>query len=137
MLLVQMNGRSLSRGYRRQLQRLEELERILRYLIEEIETIAGVRLVELAADLDRASDAAATAAAAAVTAAVTADPADVEAAGGLGGPVAAVPTTTKPQVYVLDKVEDMLNKVYGQFLRFAQNNKELQREKIAAVNPKL
>ena len=139
-----MNGHSLSRGYRRHLQRLEELERMLRYLIDEIEAIAEVSLPQLAADADRAADAAAAAAAAAVSAAANASAdTDIEASGS-GGPAAAAAAgaagaaaaAAKPQTYMLDKVEEMLNKVYGQFLRFAQNNKDLQREKAAAVNLK-
>ncbi|OEH73854.1 vacuolar proton-translocating ATPase [Cyclospora cayetanensis] len=95
-----MNGNSLSRAYRRQLQRLEELERMLRYLVQQIESIAEVH---------------------------------VEATGGVASVAPDAAVATKPQVYMLDRVEDMLNKVYGQFLRFAQNNKDLQREKSAAV----
>ncbi|XP_026194547.1 V-type proton ATPase subunit a1 [Cyclospora cayetanensis] len=125
-----MNGNSLSRAYRRQLQRLEELERMLRYLVQQIESIAEVRLCDLATDLDRAADAAAAAVVAA--AAASADAPDVEATGGVASVAPDAAVATKPQVYMLDRVEDMLNKVYGQFLRFAQNNKDLQREKSAA-----
>lgn len=96
---------------------------MIRYLEGEVQRIAQVDFAALAASLDEEADALAAAAAASVAAS------DLE-----GGSSLSASSASSPPVYQIDKVEQTLQKVYGQFLRFSSNDHQLQQQKLASVS---
>lgn len=91
---VDMNAGSMQRNFRRHVQRLDEMDRVLRFLTEEINRVPSAEITK--GDVDaflRIED--------------------------LG--------------YQLDRVEEALQKLHSQFLKFRENNDDLLRQKNEAL----
>lgn len=120
---VDMQANALVRPYNNYIQRIEEMERIIRFLQEEIRCLEG--------GPGAARAAAAAAAGAGGGAAAT-------AARHEGSLVVVAPEGEKSFLdnghgYVLDKVEEALSRLYGQFVLFKGNNTNMQQEKNSAL----
>ncbi|KFH05100.1 putative vacuolar proton translocating ATPase subunit [Toxoplasma gondii MAS] len=173
---VDMNAQSLCRQYKRYVQRLEEMERILRFLFAEIEKHTSTKL-EDRLDLDATSDGSLSdgefesedsleflrrsLSLSGAREARRAHPFEAELEEGSrwsrrnfagnrvpsqerregradspffdsarAGPGAGV---SGASAFQLDKVEEALNKLYTQFVRFSQNNEDLLRQRNAAI----
>lgn len=94
--LIDMNSHTMKRQYRKYIQRIDEMERILRFLFDEINRLPGAHVtrnkVENFLEFDHN--------------------------------------------YQLDRVEETLNKLYVQFVRFRDNNADLVEQRNAAVEEK-
>ncbi|CBZ51202.1 putative vacuolar proton-translocating ATPase subunit [Neospora caninum Liverpool] len=171
---VDMNAQSLSRQYKRYVQRLEEMERILRFLFSEIEKHTSTKLedrldldacdsddslsdcdIDFAAPSRPALRPSPTLSGARETR--LGDRALAEAALEEGGHWRTFSRRDRSQsrerserregelrhfacrgtgggsAFQLDKVEEALNKLYTQFVRFSQNNEDLLRQRNAAI----
>eukprot|EP00922_Rhytidocystis_sp_ex-Travisia-forbesii_P043348 GHVS01064672.1.p1 GENE.GHVS01064672.1~~GHVS01064672.1.p1 ORF type:complete len:837 (+),score=111.29 GHVS01064672.1:172-2682(+) len=93
---VDMNEHSMRRQYRKYIQRIDETDRILRFLFEEIAKLPGGNLTKNKVDNFLQFD----------------------------------------SCYQLDRVEETLNKLYVQFVRFRDNNADLVEQKNTAVEEK-
>eukprot|EP00922_Rhytidocystis_sp_ex-Travisia-forbesii_P060836 GHVS01090244.1.p1 GENE.GHVS01090244.1~~GHVS01090244.1.p1 ORF type:complete len:839 (+),score=131.33 GHVS01090244.1:129-2645(+) len=93
---VDMNEYSMRRQYRKYIQRIDETERILRFLFDEISKLPGAQVCKNKVDNFLESD----------------------------------------TCYQLDRVEETLNKLYVQFVRFRDNNGDLLEQKNTAVEEK-
>lgn len=93
---VDMNEKTMKRQYKKYIQRIDDMERILRFLEENINKLPNVKIkkskIENFLDHDN--------------------------------------------IYELDQVEESLNRLYVQFVRFCKNNKELVDEKNNAIEEK-
>ncbi|OEH80411.1 vacuolar proton-translocating ATPase [Cyclospora cayetanensis] len=103
---VDMQANALVRPYNNYIQRIEEMERIIRFLHEEI------RCLELATAATRGGDTA---------------PLVVKA------PKGGQSFLENGKGYILDRVEEALSRLYAQFVLFKGNNTNLQNEKNAAL----
>lgn len=102
---VDMQANALNRPYNTYIQRIDEMERIIRFLLEEIH---GLELAAAGADGE-----------------VT--PLVMRAAEGEKS------FLENGKGYILDKVEEALTRLYAQFVRFKSNNMNLTDEKNAAL----
>eukprot|EP00921_Rhytidocystis_pertsovi_P003055 GHVQ01005085.1.p1 GENE.GHVQ01005085.1~~GHVQ01005085.1.p1 ORF type:complete len:840 (+),score=106.77 GHVQ01005085.1:508-3027(+) len=93
---VDMNEYSMKRQYRKYIQRIDEMERILRFLFEEIDKLPGAHVHKNKIDNFLDND----------------------------------------KEYQLDRVEETLNKLYVQFVRFRDNNADLLEQKNSAIEEK-
>lgn len=93
---VDMNEKTMKRQYKKYIQRIDDMERILRFLEDNINKLPNVKIkkskIENFLDHDN--------------------------------------------IYELDQVEESLNRLYVQFVRFCKNNKELVDEKNNAIEEK-
>ncbi|KAL8425148.1 hypothetical protein Efla_006109 [Eimeria flavescens] len=103
---VDMQAHALVRPYNNYIQRIEEMERIIRFLHEEI------RCLEVAATTSRQGEHL---------------PLVVRAPGGEQS------FLDNGKGYILDRVEEALSRLYAQFVLFKGNNTNLQNEKNAAL----
>eukprot|EP00920_Eleutheroschizon_duboscqi_P031262 GHVT01075557.1.p1 GENE.GHVT01075557.1~~GHVT01075557.1.p1 ORF type:complete len:1038 (-),score=213.86 GHVT01075557.1:937-4050(-) len=108
---LDMNGRTLFRPYRRQIQRLDEMERILRFLELEISKLPRATIVR-----------------GPQSAVVFIDGRRGSSSGGVAA--------TSPASYTLDAVEVQLRRLYDQFVQFKTNNAELVEQRNKAIEMK-
>merc|ERR1719414_647127 len=93
MQVTDMNASTGHRQYKKYIQRLDEMERILRFLFEEINKLPGATITKNQVDNFLQYD----------------------------------------NVYQMDRVEESLQKLYQQFVKFRDNNADLQEQKLAAI----
>lgn len=100
MHFLDMNAHSLTRQFNTYIQRIDEMERIIRFLEEEVNRLqdAGAKIVT--------------------------------------GPEGAQNFLDHDKNYQLDKVEEALNRLHAQFVRFKSNNADLMQQKNAALEEK-
>lgn len=97
---VDMNAHSLTRQFNTYIQRIDEMERIIRFLEDEVNRLqdAGAKIII--------------------------------------GPEGAQNFLDNDKSYQLDKVEEALNRLHAQFVRFKSNNADLIQQKNAALEEK-
>ncbi|KFH17306.1 putative vacuolar proton translocating ATPase subunit A [Toxoplasma gondii MAS] len=97
---LDMNAHSLTRQFNTYIQRIDEMERIIRFLEEEVNRLqdAGAKIIV--------------------------------------GPEGAQNFLDNDKSYQLDKVEEALNRLHAQFVRFKSNNADLIQQKNAALEEK-
>lgn len=93
---VDMNEKTMKRQYKKYIQRIDDMERILRFLEDNINRLPNVKIKKSKIENFLEHD----------------------------------------NIYELDQVEESLNRLYVQFVRFCNNNKELQDEKNNAIEEK-
>ncbi|KJP85204.1 hypothetical protein AK88_05163 [Plasmodium fragile] len=93
---IDMNEKTMKRQYKKYIQRIDDMERILRFLEENIKKLPNVKIKKSKIDSFLEHD----------------------------------------NVYELDQVEESLNRLYVQFVRFCNNNKDLVDERNNAVEEK-
>merc|ERR1719160_1113779 len=92
MLFEDMNSSDMRRPYKKHVQRLDEMERILRFLFDELTKIPNCEVLKNQVDT----------------------------------------FLEKDHEYKLDSVEAELKKLYGQFMKFKENNADLHEQKNSA-----
>ncbi|CRG93389.1 vacuolar proton translocating ATPase subunit A, putative [Plasmodium gallinaceum] len=93
---VDMNEKTMKRQYKKYIQRIDDMERILRFLEENINKLPNVKIKKSKIDNFLEHD----------------------------------------NIYELDQVEESLNRLYVQFVRFCNNNKDLVDERNNAIEEK-
>eukprot|EP00366_Plasmodium_knowlesi_P000114 XP_002257611.1 vacuolar proton-translocating ATPase subunit a,putative [Plasmodium knowlesi strain H] len=93
---IDMNEKTMKRQYKKYIQRIDDMERILRFLEENIRKLPNVKIKKSKIDSFLEHD----------------------------------------NVYELDQVEESLNRLHVQFVRFCNNNKELVDERNNAIEEK-
>ncbi|SCO64989.1 vacuolar proton translocating ATPase subunit A, putative [Plasmodium vivax] len=93
---IDMNEKTMKRQYKKYIQRIDDMERILRFLEENIKKLPNVKIKKSKIDSFLEHD----------------------------------------NVYELDQVEESLNRLHVQFVRFCNNNKDLVDERNNAVEEK-
>jgi len=88
-----MNSHTANRQYKKYIQRIDEMERILRFLFEEINKLPGAVIVKNKVENFLQFD----------------------------------------NAYQLDRVEESLKRLYDQFVKFRDNNLEMQDQKLSAI----
>ncbi|GAW78968.1 vacuolar proton translocating ATPase subunit A [Plasmodium gonderi] len=93
---IDMNEKTMKRQYKKYIQRIDDMERILRFLEENIKKLPNVKIKKSKIDSFLEHD----------------------------------------NVYELDQVEESLNRLHVQFVRFCNNNKDLVNERNNAIEEK-
>lgn len=93
---IDMNEKTMKRQYKKYIQRIDDMERILRFLEENIKKLPNVKIKKSKIDSFLEHD----------------------------------------NVYELDQVEESLNRLHVQFVRFCNNNKDLVDERNNAIEEK-
>ncbi|KAI4841267.1 V-type proton ATPase subunit a [Plasmodium brasilianum] len=93
---IDMNEKTMKRQYKKYIQRIDDMERILRFLEENINKLPNVKIKK--SKIDNFLD--------------------------------------HDNIYELDQVEESLNRLHVQFVRFCNNNKDLVDEKNNAIEEK-
>ncbi|SCD22393.1 vacuolar proton translocating ATPase subunit A, putative [Plasmodium ovale] len=93
---IDMNEKTMKRQYKKYIQRIDDMERILRFLEENINKLPNVKIKKSKIDNFLEHD----------------------------------------NIYELDQVEESLNRLHVQFVRFCNNNKDLVSEKNNAIEEK-